>query len=389
MLSLLVRAAALLAAALPPAPAGTALSIRLKTAVSTRASHPGDAVEAVVIAPAAMSGAKLHGTVEQVAPPSGEAGRASLLLGFTRIEAGGARRAILARVAAVDNAREEVDGKGRIIGILPSESIAGRLDGELSRLGARYSGLAGVLSAARNDILWEASTDISYPPGVELTVRLAEPADLPPAQPAPPAPALAGRAELLLRAASEPFQTVAERPARPSDMTNLLLVGREKALRRAFAEAGWSQAAKLTGSSRLEALLALAEDRGYREAPVSVLLLEGKPPDIVFEKANNTLARRHHLRLWRRPGSFRGLPVWAAAATHDIGIGFSDAERTFFHRIDSRIDLEREKVADDLRFTGRMATCELVERPAVPRRGENATGDAIETDGRIGVMSLR
>jgi hypothetical protein len=141
--------------------------------------------------------------------------------------------------------------------------------------------------------------------------------------------------------------------------------------------------------SKFETLRALAEGRGYTEAPVSVLLLDGKPPDLVFEKTLNTFARRHHLRIWRRPGSFRGKPVWAVAATHDIGIDFSEAERTFIHRIDPQIDAERDKVVNDLLFAGHVEAFDLVERPAVPRQGSNATGDRLETDGRIAILLLK
>jgi hypothetical protein len=139
----------------------------------------------------------------------------------------------------------------------------------------------------------------------------------------------------------------------------------------------------------LETLRALSEDRGYSAAPVSVLLLDGKPPDLVFQKANDTFARRHHVRLWRRPGGLRGKPVWAAAATHDIAIDFSEQERTFIHRIDPQIDGERDKVVDDLLFAGHVKAVELVERPAVPRQTRNATGDRIQTDGRVAVLLLR
>jgi hypothetical protein len=119
-----------------------------------------------------------------------------------------------------------------------------------------------------------------------------------------------------------------------------------------------------------------------------VLLLEGKPADLVFEKTNDTFARRHHLRMWRRPGTVGGKPVFAVAATHDTGINFSDAERTFIHRIDPQIDREREKVVNDLLFTGSVKAYELVDRPQVPRQSHNATGDSIETDGRIAVLLL-
>jgi len=68
----------------------------------------------------------------------------------------------------------------------------------------------------------------------------------------------------------------------------------------------------------------------------------------VFEKANDTFAARHHLRIWRRPGQFGGQSVWVCSATHDINIKFSDQQRTFIHKIDSNIDLERAKVVSDL-----------------------------------------
>ncbi len=396
------RAALLTTVLLPPllagaqqAPAGPEVFIRLKTAVSTRTSKPGDAVVAVVIAPVAANrgtviaaGAVVRGTVEKVARPSAPGERAALLLRFNELQTGSVRWAILGRVESVDNARETVDEQGQIDGILAAETVGGRLDAGLSKLGGEYSGFADVLSAAKNAMFQQASTAISYPPGVEMTLRLAAP---PPGQATAavsgPRP-MPDRAALTERVEQEPFQTIAQQPPKPSDVTNLLLIGTERALRRAFKEAGWSLAAGLNPRSKLETLRALAEDRGYREAPVSVLLLDGKPPNLVFEKANNTFARRHHLRIWRRPGNFRGKPVWAVAATHDIGIDSSDAERVFIHRIDSDIDRERQKVADDLLFTGRVQTLDLVTRPAVPRQGRNAVGDAVVTDGRIAVLTV-
>jgi hypothetical protein len=120
-----------------------------------------------------------------------------------------------------------------------------------------------------------------------------------------------------------------------------------------------------------------------------VLLLDGRPPDVVFEKLNNTFAQRHHLRVWRRPESFGGQPVWVIAATHDTGIDFSEQNRTFIHKIDSQIDHERAKVVNDLLFTGRVRSVALVDRPTVPQHGQNATGDTVETDGKMAVLLLQ
>ena len=182
---------------------------------------------------------------------------------------------------------------------------------------------------------------------------------------------------------------MAQRPSKPSDVTNLMLIGTLEQVQQAFKDAGWSNAAALTTEAKLETFRAIAEQRGYKEAPVSVLLLEGKPPDLVFEKINNTFAQRHHLRVWKRPDTFEGKPVWVIAATHDTGIDFSEQNRTFIHKIDSQIDRERAKVVNDLLFTGRVRSVALVERPAVPQHGQNATGDNVETDGKMAVLILQ
>jgi hypothetical protein len=237
-------------------------------------------------------------------------------------------------------------------------------------------------------VLKEPEPEIAYDAGVELTLRLSE--KLAVARPPVPArtPAVPDAARLAALAAREPFQTTAQNPPKPSDITNLLFVGSEEALSQAFAAAGWSPAAALSARSKLETLRALAEDRGYKEAPVSVLLLEERPPDLVFQKQNNTFARRHHLRIWRRPELLRGRPVWVCAATHDTGISFSEQNRTFIHRIESEIDRERTKVVNDLLFTGLVKGMLLVARPEVPRGGMNATGDKLSTDGRIAALVL-
>jgi len=182
----------------------------------------------------------------------------------------------------------------------------------------------------------------------------------------------------------QPFRTETQAGGKPSDVTNLMFLSSEQELTDAFQKAGWSVAAKLNAASKLETFRAVAENRGYREAPVFVLLLDSQPPDLVFEKTNDTFAARHHLRIWRRPGQFDGQAVWVCSATHDTGIDFSDQQRTFIHKIDSRLDLERAKVVSDLLLTGMLrgpgATC------GVARNLFDATGDALMTDGAMAVV---
>jgi len=380
-------------------PADTRIEIRLKTKVSTVNARADDPVEAVVIAPvmvgaqyAIPAGAAVHGVVGKAVHPEAADQRAALLLTFTGIEIGGTPLKIAARVVTVDNAREKIDETGQVNGILPSETITGKLDSGIGKLADKYAGLAGILSAAKSAVLKSAESDIVYDAGVEMELRLTAPLSLAKTGGAGPADSLVpveDLAALQNLIAGQPFQTMAQQPAKPSDVTNILLVGTRQQVEETFAAAGWTTAAALTREAKFETLRALAEDRGYNEAPVSVLLLDGRPPDLVFEKLNNTFAHRHHLRVWQRPETFAATPLWAVAATHDIGINFSEQNRTFIHRIDSEIDRERGKVVNDLIFTGRVASLTLVERPQVPQKGQNATGDNFTTDGKIAVLVLK
>ena len=338
------------------------------------------------------AGALVRGTVETAAQSAKPDERSSLLLAFTELEINGAKTTLAAQVAGVDNAREKIDEKGQITGIVASETISGRLDAGLSKLGERAAGFAGVLETMKKAVLKEPESDISYDAGVEFALKLTAPLELKgPSGPGPAAKLLPvtdedAIANLVTR---QPFQTVAERPPKPSDITNIMLVGTLEQVQKTFSEAGWSSAAALSTEAKLETFRAIAEQRGYKEAPVSILLLDGRPPDIVYEKLTNTFAQRHHLRVWRRPDTFAGLPVWVIAATHDTGIDFSEQNRTFIHKIDSQIDRERAKVVNDLLFTGRVKSVALVDRPAVPQHGQNATGDSVETDGKMAVLVLQ
>jgi LssY C-terminus len=377
-------------------PAGSEIQIRLKTKVATPTSKAKDPVEAVVIAPvmvegqfAIPAGAVVRGDVEKAAQSTKPDERSTLLLVFTEIEIGGAKLKLAARIASVENARESVDEQGQITGIVASETISGRLDAGLNKLAEHSSGFADILNTVKKAVLKEPESDITYDVGVEMALALTAPLDLKTASGPGPAAKLkpiAGENALIDLVARQPFQTVAQKPPKPSDITNLMLVGTLEEVQQAFKDAGWSNAGALTTEAKLETFRAIAEQRGYKEAPVSVLLLEGRPPDLVFEKINNTFARRHHLRVWKRPDTFEGKPVWVVAATHDTGIDFSEQNRTFIHKIDSQIDGERAKVVNDLLFTGHVRSVALVDRPAVPQHGQNATGDSVETDGKMAIL---
>lgn len=385
-------------AAAVPIPEGTRLAVRLLDPLQSEASrHPP--VRAVLIAPvlvangiALPAGAELGGEVKS-ARAAAEKENARLELAFSRISSGGTTAKLDAVVFEVDNAREAVDEKGVILGIDVSQTLSSRLDQGISKLESndKLAVLAGIIAGAKQTLnIQPANPNIDYPAGTELTLRLTRELDWtgPTMGPEAKIRSFANEPALVNLVLAQPFRTVAANPPRPSDLTNLMFAATESDLRAAFTSAGWTSAARLSAQTGLETARALIEGRGYSEGPMSVLLLDRQPPDFSLQKGNNTFAQRHHLRIFRRPGTLEGKPLWVCSATHDISIDYSDRDHTFIHRIDPEIDRERAKVVNDLLYTGMVQALALVERPAIPENATNATGDVLKTDGRMAVLLL-
>lgn len=377
---------------------GSVLHARLTIPVSSRSSRAGDPVEAVVTAPVQqpggdvdLSGCRLRGQVLTVR--HGFARRAALKLRFDELVTPDGRRSRLdARVLDVDNAREAVAPDGTIVGLPGFSSRPSRAHLAVLIAAHAHPVLLAVFEAGRLAGRKVMHRAIDYGPGVDLSLALERPAVVPDASPVnepatlPVALGVPGDFDRLV--AGLPLRTVTPTQTRPSDITNLLLVGTRDEVEAAFTAAGWTRAQALRPRTAARGLLALVRRHSYRAAPVSLLDLEGRPPDLVFEKQCNTLTKRHHVRLWGGYGPPGGRPAWVGAATHDVGIGFSRAEFAFTHRVETQVDRERSKVVDDLRFGGRVAASELVDRPAAPRTFTTAAGARLETDGRMAVLVL-
>jgi hypothetical protein len=388
-------------------PSGTQIQIRLTTQINTSTAKVGDAFQALVIAPvvvdgrvAMAAGATFAGHVKEVAAAVNPDDQAVLALSFDEIrdasgkKASGTKASIGAKLSGVDNARESLDADGRIQGIVASKTGSGRLDQGINKISEKYPSFAEVLGTVKQVVLKDADANIDYKPGVEMTIELTKPLDWTGSVKIPDIASIEPQDELFRLVNSEPFRTATEKDQGPSDITSLMFLGSQEQMEDAFKKAGWSPAAKLNDQSKLETFRAMAEMRGYREAPVSVLLLDGRAPDLVFEKLNDTFAARHHVRIWQRPGRFNGLgepsgkDIWVCTATHDTGISFSDENRTFIHTIDPQIDVERAKVVNDLLLTGLVRGLSLVERTGLPQDMLNATGDALKTDGSMAVVQF-
>ncbi len=373
-------------------PAGTELNIRLVNQVGSHVSRGGDPVDAVIIEPVKIGdrvviapGTIVHGTVILALKAYNDYRRAQLIIDFPYlVYPDGARTRIVTRLVDVDNAKETVEG-GRIIGIAHPNGSKFTWGAKMITLANPILAYAFQAGAFARDK--EYKRDIDYGPGVEMRLSVLAPAKLAEIG-GKPWPSFNPSPQLIELVDAEPMQTKTSSNV-PSDLTNLMFIGTREKIEGAFNQAGWEDPVKLSLISGIKTFAAVAEDKGYKSGPMSLLLLDGRSPDLVFQKQNDTFAKRHHIRIWKRPQSYQGQDVWVAAATHDIGIAVHREGTSWIHRIDPKIDRERAKVVNDLFFTGLVKDHALVDRPAAPRESMNATGDRLETDGKMAVLILK
>lgn len=375
-------------------PAGTEIWVRLTEAFHSKNSRSGDKISGVVIAPVRNGervviepGTRVEGTVLAARPARNRYNRAEAALDFTNFHhSDGSMSRLATRVAEVDNARETVT-HGRIVGVPFPNEVVGKWTLGLRGLGFVMPGLSEGLRWSTLAYNATLGREIDYAPGTELILRVAVPERLNTSAAQRDWKRVEAAQELVRLVQSQPMR-VQTQSGQNSDLINLMFIGAAEDLEAAFREAGWLEARNLNLTSGFRTVLAAMRRRGYEEAPFSRLLLEGKAPDYEYQKDLNTVAKRHHLRIYRREHTYLGQTVWLASATHDIGIGAGRAGTRWYHIVDSNIDRERQKIADDLLFTGIATAYSMVERPGAPRVLENATGDVLRTDGQVLVLYL-
>jgi len=383
-------------------PAGTQLHVRLTTTIGSYASKVAEPVQAVLIAPVMVdgetvlpAGSTILGKVKTVARVGLGIRHetAALELEFDSLMLPGKNQVpASARVAEVDNALERVTRDGHIRALRATDSGGYRVSGYVRMLLLRcelHSTIAVWL--VRSAVIKVPEPEIYFPAGAELTLRVTEP--LRPNSSfldAPSGNELSDEehGDLHRIVTSMPNRTYAPDLHRPSDLTNVLLIGSHDQVAAAFSAAGWVEALPSSFRHRLQWLRAIGERRGFSSAPMSSLLLNGVEADMSWEKSLNDVSKRHHIRLWKQPGDWKGRELWIGAATRDVDLGYLRPGRTFTHKIAGDVDQEREKVTNDLEFTSCANVLDWIDRPDVPAVTQNATGDSMTTDRRLVIIQL-
>lgn len=380
---------------------GQTLSIRLSGPVYSDRSRTGDPVEGVVTYPLCKGGenitckdgdlvvapgTKVQATILFAQKAPDKYSRPRLVLDFSNIvHQDGTRSPLYARVIDVDNARETVRNN-EILGIVQPHAST-KVSIGLSAVGV-INPIAGYAVRGISTVYGlSIRREILFPAGTDLQIQVVRPSMLKKRDPWSGWPVLPVDPTLKTLVAAAPIR-VYTKDNKPSDLTNLMFIGSQQQLVAAFQESGWYEADSLNVNSGMKSFQATIRGTGYTKAPVSLLTVNGKPPDLVFQKSLDTFAKRHHIRIWKEPGTYQGHEVWVGAATHDLAISTEKKGTKWSHRIDPHVDREREWIETDLLYSGTATSYALVDRPHIPKKTANGTGDEILTDGQMAVVEL-
>jgi hypothetical protein len=372
---------------------GMTFRIQLQSPVYSDRSRTGDPVTAWVVTPVYNGntlliepGAIIDGTVLFAQKAPNKYDRPRIVLDFSNVpHKDGSRSPLYLRVLDVDNARETIRNN-EIIGIVQPH-VSSKVGLAVSAVGAVNPIAGAALKGAQAIYGLSIRREIYFPEGTDIMVQVVRPSMVKEKSVWPGWPEMPVSPELQKIVHHAPLRTMTGKQI-PSDLTNVMFIGTEKQLLTAFDEAGWYQADNLGVGSGLKSFQATIRRTGYNSAPVSLLTLNGKPPDHVFQKGLDTFAKRHHVRIWKLSETYNGEEVWVGAATHDIAISNSNKGTKWSHRIDPHVDRERDWIQTDLLYNEMARGYAYVPRPNAPQKTMNGSGDEMLTDGEMMVMEL-
>jgi len=191
---------------------------------------------------------------------------------------------------------------------------------------------------------------------------------------------------------AQPAFVTNENGSKTGDPLNLVIIGKPDAVWPAFLRMGWDPTAAMSAGSAVKTGVFGVFGGRYRYAPVSNLYVYGRPQDIALQKVRNNIHYRNHLRLWKAPVTYRGLPVAIGQISRDIGSRLTTKSKTLTtHRIDPDVDETRASLIQDFLYAQALAVFGLaggVGAISIDEPRGNLTGDPFFTDGRRAVLLL-
>ncbi len=179
-----------------------------------------------------------------------------------------------------------------------------------------------------------------------------------------------------------------------ADPVNIACNGSKRTLIHAMERAGWKPADPTTVHTTFRIIKASLFKQSYPRAPISSLILFGRPQDLAFQKEVRGNPRaRHHVRFWKTPPDWF-LPGgyesdWLGAATFDKSVGFSLFTGQITHKIEAETDRERNHLIDTLKASGSIQKMRIIPHFTTAYHHRSSGGDSIHTDGSMPFITLQ
>ena len=174
---------------------------------------------------------------------------------------------------------------------------------------------------------------------------------------------------------------------REGDMVNLVFVGQPEDVQNAFQRGGWVSTDKWKPAFVWHLL---RHGTGDTKLPMARFYLFGRVQDdsLALPDPNGIVSRRHHLRIWKTAFSVNGVPIWVAAATHDVAIEIAKHGRLINHRIDPEVDAERDFVGANLTSASSVNAQEYLRSDDPVFQAKTISGQVYHSDSRILLLDL-
>jgi len=176
----------------------------------------------------------------------------------------------------------------------------------------------------------------------------------------------------------------------PIEPINLIFIGNQDSLQKAFESAGWVKTDPIRFKSMMRLLMAVLHNKPYDQSPGMPSFWNTFPNDFAYEQPTeiHSISQRHHIHFWKTPFLVNNTQVWFATAHFDNSITSRSSVIFVTHKIDPAVDKEREKIKTDLLGAGQVEKIEDFQ--IVPlTAGTNSAGNLFYTDGKAYVIYLK
>jgi len=176
----------------------------------------------------------------------------------------------------------------------------------------------------------------------------------------------------------------------PSEPINIIIVGNQDIIEKAFTNSGWYLLDKLSFQSAIKLVKSVLKKESYPQAPGLPVFWDTEPNDFGFGRPSSEhLASRHHIHLWQTPFVTQdNQSIWVGTAHFDEEIKKKFKIILPIHTTELKVDDEREYIKSELEKNKFVKSFQKIDLTGL-LYGEKKSGNNFLTDGQAYILYLK